>query len=138
MAGLLLTLAERGDAVTVRIPGGPLIGSITTVTTRLCVIDLDQGPSASALVAMTAITAVEGAANDVHDDRLPTSHLDLAAVLSSLVADRPTVNLRLSDGSAVSGTLVNVGVDVVSVRSGEQSGAVIHLPVAAIAACVLA
>jgi hypothetical protein len=134
LCGLLLTLGERGETVTIATSGGPLTGTITNVTQRLCAMDVPSG--GIALIPIAAIGAVEARAEGITDDRVPASDLDLPAILASLVADRPPVTVHLAGGTAVSGRLTNVGVDLVTV--GAATGEEVHVPIAAIAACLLA
>jgi hypothetical protein len=131
LAGILLTLAERGDTVTIR--SGPWTheGRLRSVTTALAVMELPSGDVA--LLPTAAITVVEAAAA-VADDRLPGGGPDLGAVLASLVPERPPLRLLLADGMDVAGTLVGLGKDAVVLRLA-SSVATVRLP--PLAGCIL-
>jgi hypothetical protein len=135
LGGLLITLAERGAAVVVGTPGRRLAGTITGVTARVCVIDLPHPPGATAVAAIDAITSIEGGPGDIHDDRVPATDHGIPVVLASVAADRPGVTVHLRDATSVAGQLANVGINVITVR--RPGGPVVHVPVAAIAACVV-
>jgi hypothetical protein len=131
LAGTLLTLAERGDTVTIGSGPWTHCGRLRSVTTLLAAMELPGGDVA--LLPASAITVVEATA-EVADDRLPGDGPDLAAVLASLVPERPPIRLLLADGVEVTGTLVGLGKDAVVIRLA-SSVATVRLP--PIAACIL-
>ncbi|MDP9074581.1 MAG: hypothetical protein M3N98_10490 [Actinomycetota bacterium] len=143
LLGVLLSLAESGSAVTVRTAAGTYTGTLDHVATGLCALELDGGTGRMALIAISAITAVEGDHGQLADDRSPELVLDLAATLAGLAGDRPMVELHLAGGSKVAGTLTAVGTDVLTVRRGPgrnrgpDGAAVVHVPLSAVSACVL-
>ncbi len=130
MAGVLLTLAEHGAPVTIR--SGPWShgGHLRSVTAALAILEVPDG---LALLPTAAITGVEAPA-PVADDRQPGPGPDLAAVLASLVPERPPVRLLLTDGTQVAGTLVDLGADIASVRLPSSVATVRLL---ALSGCVL-
>jgi hypothetical protein len=129
LAGVLLCLAERDEAVTIRCGPWAHTGRLRTVTASLCILELPE----IALVPTTAITVVE-AAGAVADDRPLGAGPDLATVLNALVTERPAVRLELLDGTEVAGSLLGLGKDVAVIQL-TSSIAQVRLP--AIACCVL-
>jgi hypothetical protein len=112
MAGVLLTLAERPDPVTLRCGPWRQRGRLARVTAAVVMLD---GPEGIVVFPTDSITAVE-APSPVADDRTPAGGPDLAGVLAMLAPDRPAVRLLLGDGTEVVGTLTEVGKDVAVVR----------------------
>ena len=137
LLGLLITLAEAESVVTVRTTAGPFAGFLSQVTTSLCAVNLTAPAGGVALIPVPAIVSVEGGEGDIADDRAPQESVAWPAVLAALASERRSVTLYLGDGTAVAGALTNVGADVVSVRRDGEPTAVVHIPLAAIAACVL-
>ena len=137
LLGLLITLAEAESVVTVRTTAGPFAGLLSQVTTGFCAVNLTEPAGGVALIRVPAIVSVEGGEGDIADDRAPQEGVGWPALLAALAAVRRRVKLYLGDGTSVAGTLTNVGADVVSVRRDHEPTAVIHIPLGAIAACVL-
>jgi hypothetical protein len=137
LLGVLITLAESESVVTVRAAGRPFAGRVGQVTTSFCTVDLTTPAGSVALIPVPAIIAVEGGRGDIADDRVPQAGAGFPALLAAVAAGRPPVELFVSDGAAVAGALVNVGVDVVSVRQHGLPTSVVHIPLGAITACVL-
>jgi len=130
LAGVLLTLAERGDAVALRCGPWAHGGRLRSVTESLAIL---EGAAELVLLPTASITAVR-AETAVADDRLPPTGPDLATVLAALAGEHPRVRLQLGDGNEVAGTLLDLGKDVARVQ--QASGAVI-VRLSALAACVL-
>jgi hypothetical protein len=130
MAGVLLSLAERDGAITIRCGAWTHDGRLRRVTAALCVMELAQG---IALVPTASITAVE-APDAIADDRLPAAGVDLAAALAAVVAERPAVRLLLRDGTEVAGNLADLGNDVAVVR---LTSSVATVRLSAVASCIL-
>jgi hypothetical protein len=130
LAGVLVTLAERDAPVTVRCGPWTHRGRLRTVTAPLVILEEGDG---LALLPTESITVVEAAAG-VADDRIPGAGPDLGAFLASLVPERPTVRLQLSDGGEVKGQLQEMGKDVVLVR---LTSFVATVRLSAVASCLL-
>jgi hypothetical protein len=130
LAGVLLTLAERRESVTLGC--GPWVhaGVLRNVTEGLTVVD-SQGDVV--LVATGAVSWVESAV-DVADDRPLGPGPDLVSALTTLAAQHPSVRLQLADGSHVAGRLVDMGKDVARVRLTSTTATV---RLSAITSCVL-
>lgn len=131
MAGVLLTLAEHVDPVTVRCGPWTHRGRLRTVTEALVIV---ERPDGIALLPTTSIAALEAPAA-VADERAPGPGPDLAAVLAALVPERPRVRLLLGDETSVTGTLVGVGKDVATVRLA-STAVIVRLSM--LAGCILA
>ena len=134
LAGTLLTRAERDETVTITTGAAAFRGRLNLVTTRLCVLELEGRQAAVALIPTSAIRAVEGNDGNIADDRVPAADTDLGAILAAVAGDRPSVCVKLNGGAEVSGTLLHVGQDVLAVR---HRASVTHVPLGAVAACVL-
>ena len=130
LAGVLLTLAERGDEVAVRCGPWTHQGRLRSVTQALAMM---ESADAVALLTVAAVTLVE-ASTEVTDDRMPEAGPDLDEVLAALAPERPAVRLQLRDGTEVAGTLLGVGKDAAQVR---LTSSVATVRLSALAACVL-
>lgn len=130
LGGVLLTLAERREPVTLGC--GPWVhtGMLRNVTQGLTVLD---GDGDVVLVPTNAVSWVESAV-EVADDRPLGPGPDLVAALVTLAAQHPPVRLELSDGGQVAGRLVDLGKDVARVRLTSTTATV---RLSAIISCVL-
>jgi hypothetical protein len=130
LSGVLRSLAERGDEVTVACGPWTHRGRLRSVTEALAMVESAEGV---ALLSVAAVTLVETSA-EVTDDRRPESGPDLAGVLAALAPERPAVRLQLRDGTEVAGTLLGLGKDAAQVR---LTSSVATVALSALAACVL-
>jgi len=131
MGGVLVTLSERDEPVTVRCGPWGHTGRLRSVTTATCILEL---AGADVVLLPTAGITVVEAGREVVDDRLPASGPDLAAVLAQLAPGRPAVRLLLGDGTEVAGMLVGLGKDAAVVR---LASSVATVRLSALAGCVL-
>ncbi len=130
LAGVLLSLAERDNPVTVHCGPWAHRGHLRSVTEALGII---ERPDGVALFPIASVTQVE-ASTAVDDDRLPPPGPDLPAALAALAPEHPAVRMQLGDGTEVAGTLVDLGKDVARVR---LTSSVATVRLSAIASCVL-
>jgi hypothetical protein len=89
------------------------------------------------LIALPAVIALTSDLTVPVGDRTPPLELDLAAALSALAADRPTVRLELLGGKRVAGMLDTVGVDLISLELGPNPRRTALIPLDAVSACLL-
>ncbi len=147
LPGLLVDLAERGVDVVIDLAAGEHTarGRLRAVGDDFAVLSTRAGHLC--LVAIPAIAAVRtvGAARlpEPSGDRQPPLTTGLADALALLAADRPPVQLvLLPSGRTVTGQLVSVGVDLVTVQpAGARAGqrgvppASVAVALSAIASC---
>jgi hypothetical protein len=154
-SGVLVDLAERRAAVTLAVAGARRSGRLVGIGQDFVVFDQRGGHPA--LVILDAIDAVwtedpVGAGSAV-GSRPAALDLSLVAALAGLADERTPVALLLSGGDEVTGDLVGMGADVLTVRrpSGGRTGAAtsgsghrgggqrraIVVPVGAVALCEL-
>jgi hypothetical protein len=135
LAGVLLDLAERRAPVTIDTVGGSHDGQLVAAATELCI--LRTSAQDAVLIALPAVIAVTSDLIVPVGDRTPPLELDLAAALSALAADRPTVRLELLGGKRVAGMLDTVGVDLISLELGPNPRRTALIPLDAVSACLL-
>jgi hypothetical protein len=142
--GVLVDLAERQAAVVVQTDGRTHVGRLRGTGRDVLVLDGESG--AITLVALDAIrtiglapapSAEEPADRASPGDRSPTGRLSMAGLLAALAADRAPVHLELRGGKRVTGTLRNVGADVLSMRLEGKPPRTVHVPIEAIIWCSL-
>lgn len=130
-AGIVLELAERGSAVTVRTAAGRVHrGRIVAVGRDFLV--MREGDTPPVFVPTSAATTVRPASADrgesVVGGRRPPLDATLAAVLSGLAGDRPRIHLAIvGDSQVVAGELRTVGTDVVVLRGDDGGNVYVHL-----------
>jgi hypothetical protein len=130
LGGVLLTLAERREPVTLGCGPWAHAGVLRNVTEGLTVLD---GQGDVVLVPTGAVSWVESAVA-VADDRPLGPGPDLVSALTTLAAEHPPVRLELSDGSQLAGRLVDMGKDVARVRLTSTTATA---RLSTIASCVL-
>jgi hypothetical protein len=86
------------------------------------------------LVAHHAVTALRSEPGDppMRSMRVPELVMTLAEVLTGLGEDRPRVAITTSDAAQVTGELVSVGVDVVTLRLDGETRATVYVPLSAV------
>ncbi len=138
LVGVLLDLAERRSSIAVTTAARRRHGVISAMGADF--VALRQAGGAEALLALAAISQVRtgGGGDPAVGDRMVTSEYRLLDVLAQLAAERERVRLVTRDGDAVTGTLRNVGHDVVVVRADGDPPGTAYLPGAAIAEVTLA
>lgn len=112
LAGILLTLAEHDEPVTVHCGGWRHQGRLRRVGGATCLL---EGPESIVLVATAAITRVDSS-RVVADDRIPAEGPDLGTALAELAPRHPAVSLELRDGTELAGALATVGKDAAQLR----------------------
>ncbi len=137
VVGVLLDLAERRAPIAVTTAARRRHGVISAMGADF--VALRQAGGAEALLALGAIRQIRtgGGGDPAVGDRMVTSELRLHDVLAQLAAERERVHLVTHDGDAVSGTLRNVGHDVVVLRADGDPPGTAYLPSAAIAEVTL-
>jgi hypothetical protein len=102
-------------------------------------VALRQARGAEALLALGAISQVRtGRGGDpAVGDRMVTSELRLLDVLAQLAAERERVRIVTRAGDAVSGTLRNVGHDLVVLRADGDPPGTAYLPGSTVAEVTL-
>lgn len=135
LAGVLLDLAERGEAVVFTVGGSTLRAVVTLVGDDYAALTSE---TADVLVALAALDFVRvPAAAPVAGDRPERLTSQLADVLSTMAADRPQVSILTRQGTRVVGRLGSAGIDVAVVRLDSTSGDLAYVPVGAIATITL-
>jgi hypothetical protein len=123
--GVLTDLAEQRRQVHVRLDtGATVVGGIDLLGDDLVAVG-------GAWLRLGAVQAVRATGDGADRDEAVVADLDLAAVLTRLVEDRPRVVLHVLGGEPVRGELVAAGDDVVTVRL-DGDGEVAYVPIAAV------
>jgi len=132
LVGALIDLAERGTAVVVDATTGVHRGRLRLVASDFCI--LTNGRE-EVWITYRAIAIVRPEASEW---RTPASGsrvagaLRLVDALGTLVGERPKLTFVLEGARRVSGVLVGVGRDVVSVRLVGDAAAMAYVPVASV------
>jgi hypothetical protein len=142
--GVLVDLAERGDAVALRTVGGRTHrGVVRTVGRDFVVVQEGDGrpPVFVALAAVGSLRVDRELAKAVAGNRPPTVDASFAAVLAGLAADRPRVQVGVAgDGALLVAELATGGRDVLTLRPVSDGGAArsaVLVPVSAVHEVVL-
>lgn len=119
MAGTLVDLAERGVDVAAVIGARTLTGRLTGVGQDGFV--LAEASGAATIVALARLGAVRVAggragAAEATGGRAPAGTWRVSDALAALAADRSGIRLGLCGGETLTGVLVAVGADVVTVQ----------------------
>jgi hypothetical protein len=137
--GVLLDLAERRAAIAVSTSGRRRHhGRVEVIGADFLSLRAATGPEVLlTLGSVTAVRTVPGADPSV-GERLVTTELRLAEVLSELAGERARVVLVPLDGTdAVAGELRAVGRDVVTVRTDGDPPAIAYVPLRSVAEVTL-
>ena len=136
VAGLLVDLGEREQLVAVTTCSArALRGVVMTLGLDFCALRGVNGEVT--LVALGAIASVRpepGTGRPV-GDRDVSSSAELVGVLADLAAERTVVSVHTVADDALTGTLVTVGVDLVTVLT--PSADAVSVPLGAVVAVVL-
>lgn len=137
--GALVDLAESDSRVALMVGTGRLTGTIEAVGPDFCVLVLSGGRPV--LVQLSRIAAVapeaQRAKGPASGSRLPTVELSLAAAMSLLAEERSPVQVAVTGGHQVSGDLVGVGEDVITVRTQGAQAAAVLIPLGNVEYCEL-
>jgi hypothetical protein len=140
--GILTDLAEGGAEVVVTTSARTWSGAVVGMGRDFCVLE-DRG-GGGILVATAAVTAVaatgggrhSGRPGDPAGERTPPIGLRLIDALGVLAGERSPVLLSLGPEHQVTGDLIAVGSDVVTVRVERPAGTLTHIPLGRIQACL--
>ncbi|HWE57207.1 MAG TPA: hypothetical protein VG435_16990 [Acidimicrobiales bacterium] len=132
-AGLLVDLAEQGTTVSLLLPGGRLDGRLVGAATDFCVVE--RAGHRSVLVRSSVIRTLthDGATRRASGDRRPLLELTLAAALDGLAAEQSPVTLHLG-ADRLSGLLVGLGEDVLTLRAEAPPRRFTYAPLTAVEA----
>lgn len=135
VAGVLLDLAERADAVMVQGAGSRTHrGRVAGVGEDFAALRTGAG---DVLLAFDALVAIRPEGPPLRDpSRAQTLDLSLAEALSAMAGDRPRVLVVSRDGTGLAGTLDAVGRDVLTLRTTTAAG-VVYVPIASVAEITL-
>jgi hypothetical protein len=141
LTGVLTDLAEARAEVVVTTGARAWSGAVVGVGRNFCVVEDRSG--AAILVAMDAVISVSvatggrrpGQPGDPSGERRAPLGLRLIDALGVLTGERNPVTLSLGPDHQVTGELMAVGSDVVTVRVERPVGTLTHVPVGRIQAC---
>ncbi len=134
LAGVLLDLGERDASVAITtIEGRRMLGTVEVVGADFVAVRTDAGQEALLPIGALAWVRTAPSLDAATGDRVATTGLRLADVLSEVAADRGRVRLVLRDGAdVVAGELRSVGQDVLLVRIDSATGGTGYVPLAAV------
>ena len=147
-AGVLVDLAEQEAPVSVAVVGARIAGRLVGVARDFCVVEVGDGhPAVIRLDAITEVGTTSGpggrgsriaapGGSAPGGSRRPAAAVSLVDVLEAAAAEASPVSLHTPSGM-VNGDLVALGQDVVTLRDPGPSQRRIHVPLSAVAACVL-
>jgi hypothetical protein len=118
VAGTLLDLAERGAPVSIGVVGGRRHdGTVLAIGTDVVLLAERNDRVAIPVASIATFRPVPGAGGRAATgDRPPAVDVGFVELLARVVDDQPDVAISLVTGEVVSGRLLAVGADVVSVR----------------------
>jgi hypothetical protein len=137
-AGVVADLAERRAHVAVHTSSSCHFGRIDVVGDDFAGVRSPAG--AEALVSLSAVSSLRTQPGEplTLGDRVVTTRLSLADVLSRLAGDRERLMVVPRSGDALIGTLRSVGDDVVVLRlDGEAPAGTAYLPLQAVCEVIL-
>jgi hypothetical protein len=137
-AGVIADLAERRAHVAVHTPASCHFGQIDVVGVDFAGVRSPTG--AEALVSLAAVSSLRTQPGEplTLGDRVVTTHLSLAEVLTRLAAERERLMVGPRSGDALIGTLRSVGDDVVVLRlDGEAPAGTAYLPLQSVGEAIL-
>lgn len=132
--GLLRDLAERRAEVVVTTTSSRHPGQLVGVGHDFCVVAAGHGTTLVALAAVAAV-ATPTASVPAAGDRSAPLDQRLVDVLGDLAAERSPVRLQLRGGQLLSGDLISVGTDVISLRLEGAERRMVHAVLAAVETC---
>jgi hypothetical protein len=120
LAGALVDLAERGADAAILVGPRTVAGRLVGVGADSCMV-AERGGGAT-IVALAHISAVRVAGRrsgpgEATGDRAPAGEWRLFDALASFAAERAPVRVGLRSGEVVSGEVLAVGEDVVTLRA---------------------
>lgn len=119
LVGLLLDMAERRGEVTLRSPSRAYHGRVAAVGSDFCVVeDVSQLAVILRLSALVGVQPAEPAPATTGPGRRSALSMGLAEALSLLAADRQPVRVATASTETVTGELLSLGLDVLTVGTG--------------------
>jgi hypothetical protein len=131
VTGLLLDLAERAAAVQVQTPGGRHRGVVERVGADFLALTEGSSTVLVPLGQLGAVRVLPGEAAPATGQRRLRSDAFFATALASLAGQETRVRVAVTGGEPVSGELLAVGRDVLSILV--DGGGVAYVPLAAVA-----
>jgi hypothetical protein len=137
--GVLVDLAEQAAVVTMVVAGQRRSGHLMAVGRDFCVLQAEHGRAA--LISVREIVQLwpEVRSNEgpLAGDRRASIDLPLLSALALLAEERSPVGLVSGGGHEISGELVAVGDDVLTVRTRPPARRLVYVPVTGVAVCEL-
>jgi hypothetical protein len=132
LVGVLVDLAEGGGAVALETVVGVHRGCIHVVAHDFCILRSERGEVWVAYDSLSVVRPDVAARQAIASGNRVAADLQLVDGLAALLAERPRLTLLLEAGRRVTGTLVGVGLDVISVRLEGETAPVAYVPVASL------
>jgi hypothetical protein len=132
-AGVLLDAAEAGEHIAVQVHGGRQYRGVAAGVGRDFVAVRTDGGHLT-LVAFTAIAAVRETGGSAATGARSPGPRSLVQMLDLCAGDRPRVHV-IAAGETITGELIGVGADVLSVRAeggGHGQRSVAYVPAASV------
>lgn len=131
VAGVLLDLAERADAVVAQgVAGRSHRGRVRGVGEDFVAL---RTASSDVLLPYSSVLAIRAEGRPLGgSDRARTLDLTFAEAVAAIAAERPRVLVVGRDGAGLAGELRSAGRDVLTLRLADGAGTV-YVPVAALA-----
>lgn len=118
LAGTLIDLAEHGATVAISTSAGHQVrGQTVAIGADHVAIQTSNGQLAHVVLAAVAVLQVGPETRATSGDRTVKRVRSMSAVLADLVEQRRTVSVHTTSGETITGSLRDLGVDVVRVRS---------------------
>jgi hypothetical protein len=133
-AGTLVDLAEIGADAVVMVGTRSLSGRLVAAGDDLCVVAERGRATIVALAHVRAVRVVGHGGPVPAGARSAALSVRLADALAALAAERAPVHLGVAGGERISGDLLAVGIDVLTVRA-PLGQARVHVALAAVETC---
>ena len=134
LVGALLDLAESGAGVTIGVRGGRRHdGTIAALGTDVLVLAERGAQVAVPLPALKTVRPLPGGGSGVATgDRPAALDLTFGEIVARIAADRPDGWICLGDGETLSGVVLAVGVDVLSLRVAPGADGIAYVSMSAV------
>jgi hypothetical protein len=130
LVGALVDLAEGGGSVALETVVGVHRGCIRVVAHDFCILKSERGEVWVAYTSLAVVRPDVTSRQATASGNRVAGDLHLVDGLAALVADRPRLTLLLAADRRVTGTLVGVGLDVITMRLEGEATPVAYVPVA--------
>jgi hypothetical protein len=134
LVGALVDLAEGGGQVALETIAGLHRGCIDLVARDFCILRSERDEVWVTYSSLSVVRPDVASRQATASGNRVAADLHLVDGLAALVGDRPRLTLILQAGRRVTGTLVGVGFDVVSMRLEGEASPVAYVPVASLRA----